>query len=97
MPVPVDKNTPVGSPLTPVVKGWGAGPFVYLGNGRGGGTIKFATKKDGMQQARASDFIVDLDAVRKIVRMVVKEKGRQSLTPFERAVIAEIEAHVGGV
>lgn len=96
MSLKISESTPIGTLLTPVVKGWGAGPFVYLGSGRGCRTIKFATKKDGMQQARASDFVVDLEAVRKSVRTLLKENGRQSLTPFERAVIENIEGSIGG-
>lgn len=51
-----NKDTPIGTLLVPTVKGWGKGPFVCMGNGRGGGTIAFATKQDGVQQGRASDF-----------------------------------------
>lgn len=96
MSLKIDKSTPIGTPLIPVVMGWGKGPFILTSVGKGGGSIRFATTKDGVQRARASDFRVDIDAVRGGVRKLVKENGRQSLTAFERAVIENIEDSVGG-
>ena len=67
-----NKETPIGTPLKSTVKGWGTGPFVYMGNGRGGNTIVVATKKDGLQQARASDFAVDSIAAKAIGDFILK-------------------------
>jgi hypothetical protein len=50
-----------GTPIVPVVRGWGSGPFLFVRMGRGS-NVNFSTPRDGIQGARPSDFRIDLNS-----------------------------------